>query len=609
MFLASHQFLTARRRPVFLAQCALAVALLLVASSVFAQGLKYRVRIDAPGPLDELLQNNLDLVRWRGDPHVDLRMLQRLVREAPQQVKNLLETEGYYTPRVNATLDTQAAEPMARIEVDPGPQVVVGAADIELRGPAVEDKTHPYDIAALRNKWTMPPGAPFRQPEWEAAKRSLLRQVTQARFPLAQLAESRATIDPDKHRVQLLLEIDSGPEVRFDGLRIEGLQRYPQTVITNLNKIRPGETYNEAALQAFQGRLQDTGYFASVEVSVDLASILNLQLGEAQGKAPLPSEPVVLPVTVRVSENKQRNVEVGLGYSTNTGPRTQLTYNDLNVLGKRFKSAIILEQKRQTAHGDFYWPTTPKGYNDSLGMRLERNDLNGEVTRLAAFVGRRAWGTPLLERSLTLEALTEQHIVVGFPATRANSLPLTFNITKRAVDNLVSPTRGWVANGQISFTPVPPLADEAFVRLYSRALYLQPVGTVSTLVLRGEVGALGSRTKDGVPASFLFRAGGDQSVRGYAYQSLGVQEGTAVVGGRYLLTGSAEYQYWFKPPWGAAVFFDFGNAADTVHDLKPEYGYGVGARWRSPVGPINLDLAYGHSAHKVRLHFSLGFTF
>jgi translocation and assembly module TamA len=112
-----------------------------------------------------------------------------------------------------------------------------------------------------------------------------------------------------------------------------------------------------------------------------------------------------------------------------------------------------------------------------------------------------------------------------------------------------------------------------------------------------------------VPSTFLFRAGGDQSVRGYAYQELGVREDDATVGGRYLATGSAELQYWFKPPWGMAVFYDAGNAADNLADLKPKVGYGVGARWRSPAGPINVDVAYGKAVHKVRLHFSLGFTF
>jgi translocation and assembly module TamA len=259
---------------------------------------------------------------------------------------------------------------------------------------------------------------------------------------------------------------------------------------------------------------------------------------------------------------------------------------------------------------DFYFPTTPKGYNDSIGAGFERTDLQGERTSVSTVAARRAWGSPLLERSVTLEYLSEQRNVSGQPVTTSSkSVPLTYSITRRAVDNLVSPTTGYLISAQLGGALLPVLTDERFVRAATRFINYRPVGKASTLILRAEAGAVASKQKAGVPSTFLFRAGGDQSVRGYAYQELGVQEGTAIVPGRYLLTGSAEYQYWFKPPWGVAIFYDAGNAADTVRDLRPKSGYGVGARWRSPVGPINVDVAYGQAVKKVRLHFSLGITF
>lgn len=607
----------AQWKPRILAQIVVAVYALLMAGAAFAQaaapGLDYTVQVVAPRPLDRLLEQNLDLVRWRGNPRLDLGQLQHLVKAAPEQVKTLVATEGYYAPQVSAVLDTSSSPPVARVKVDPGRPVLVGAVDLELRGFVPFDKTEaPFDAAALRQRWTLPEGARFRQADWEAAKRGLLRQVMQSRFPRAQLADSSATVDPDTHRAQLKVVIDSGPEIHFGELRIVGLERYPAAVITNLNHIKPGDLYSEAALQALQARVQDTGYFASVEVSADTSAVLGAQLEEMkaeQQQEAAPAGPATLPVLVRVRENKRKNAAVGLGFSTNTGARTQVNYDDLNVFGKRMKSNVTLEQKRQTARADFYWPTTPNGYNDSVGGGFERTDTYGDITSVARVAVRRAWGSPLLERSLTLEALTEEHTIDDLPATRSKSLPLTYSITKRAVDNLVLPTRGYVVNGQVGGALLPVLTDEPFVRAYTRFVAYRPVGVAGTLVLRGEAGAVGSKQKAGVPNTFLFLAGGDQSVRGYAYQQLGVHDGTAIVGGRYLLTASAEYQYWFKPPWGVAVFYDAGNAADTWHELRPKVGYGVGARWRSPVGPINLDVAYGKSVHKVRLHFSLGFTF
>jgi translocation and assembly module TamA len=210
---------------------------------------------------------------------------------------------------------------------------------------------------------------------------------------------------------------------------------------------------------------------------------------------------------------------------------------------------------------------------------------------------------------VTVEALTELRAVDDLPSSRSKSLPVTYAITKRELDNLVSPTRGYVLSAQLGGALTPLLTDRQFVRAYLRAFWLRPLSPEFTLVLRGEAGAVGSTGKSGVPSTFLFRAGGDQSVRGYAYQELGVREDGATVGGRYLATASAELQYWFKPPWGMAVFYDAGNAADRVADLRPKVGYGVGARWRSPAGPINVDVAYGQAERQVRLHFSLGFTF
>nr|WP_308633164.1 autotransporter assembly complex family protein [Massilia sp. R2A-15] len=599
-----------------MAQIGLTVFGLLAASGAVAQGVPYTVRIDAPRALEQLLQENLDLVRWRGNPRLDRDQLQRLVKNTPDQVRTLVATEGYYSPAVSAGLDNSGGQLQARVMVEPGQPVLVGDLDLVLQGfEPIGPEAVKFDPQALRARWSLPTGARFRTADWEQAKRNLLRQVMQVRYPRAQLVESQATVDPEQHRALLKVVLDSGPEVHFGALRIEGLKRYPATIITNLNQIKPGEEYNEASLQAFQARLQDTGYFSGVDVSADMGAILDENIeqmtGEQQG-APKPAaaSPVTSPVLVRVTENKQKNVSAGLGYSTNTHNRAQVSYDDLSVFGLRLKSNIILESLRQSARADFYFPTKPQGYNDSIGAGFERTDLEGVRLSVSTLAARRAWGSPLLERSLTLEYLSEQRNVSGQAVTTSSkSIPLTYSITKRALDNLLSPTDGYVINGTIGGAVLPVLTDERFVRATTRFVNFRPTGSSGTLILRAEAGAVASKRKVGVPSTFLFRAGGDQSVRGYAYQELGVMEGNAIVPGRYLLTGSAEYQYWFKPPYGVAVFYDAGNAADTLKDLHPKSGYGIGARWRSPVGPINVDVAYGHAVKKVRLHFSLGFTF
>ena len=588
--------------------------------------LQYEVKVNAPGDLDDLLEKNLDLERFRGNPRMDRVQLQRLVRDTPEQARNLVATAGYYTPVVTVRVDTTGAKPVVIVDVEPGAPVTIDKVELELRGfdptPPLA-ASEPYDTEALKRSWPLKAGSVFRQADWESAKRALLREVVQTRYPRAQLVDTQAVVDPETHKVSLLVVLDSGPELRFGELRIEGLKRYPEAIIRNLDKIRPGDYYSESALQSLQARLQDTGYFASVEVSADMSSILGEQIeagqesqqAEAAGAVP-EARPVnrgpapQLPLVVRVTENKQQNVSAGLGFSTNTGNRAQLNYDNLNVWGTRFKSALTMETKKQAAHANFYFPTTERGYNDSAGASFERSDISNEITAVTTISAKRNWGGTNLERSLTFEFLSEDKTVVGLEQTRSKSLPLTYAITKRSLDSLLFPTRGYVINAQVGGALLPVLTDERFVRVAGKAVYYRPLGEKGELIVRGEMGALGSKEKRGVPAVYLFRAGGDQSVRGYGYQELGVKEGDATVGGRYMLTGSAEYQYWFKPKWAIAAFYDAGNAADTVKAaMTPKSGYGLGGRYKSPVGPINVDVAYGHAVQKYRLHFSLGFTF
>ena len=153
-----------------------------------------------------------------------------------------------------------------------------------------------------------------------------------------------------------------------------------------------------------------------------------------------------------------------------------------------------------------------------------------------------------------------------------------------------------------------------FARVRARITAYWPLGDAWFAQVRGEAGVVFTGDKVTVPFTLLFRAGGDESVRGYGYQSLGpVDPATGqAVGGRVLAAGSLEVARPFSsksPAWLGAVFLDTGNAANRWEDFSAARGYGVGVRWRSPVGPLRIDLAYGEKVHKARLHFSVGVVF
>lgn len=576
----------------------LPASLLLLSLSAHADNLQYVVVLDAPSNLKDVLEKNLDLNRWHDNSRLDVEHLQLLYRQAPEQIRTLAATEGFYSPVIDAEISQQGEVWRIHFTVAAGPPTLVDTVDLAFEGAIANRPELPGLQMALRAAWTLPRGLVFRQAAWESAKNALLRTLLLERYPRAQLTQTRATVDPLAHTAALQVTIDSGPEIYFGDVAIDGLQRYPASIIRRINKIKPGDPYNETALLELQAHLLDSGYFSRVDVSVET---------EAQQE----SNSTTVPIRVTVTENQRKKIGVGVGYSTNTGNRAKLTYENLNFLNQelKLKSALTLETKQQSASADIYLPLTQDGVQYSTGLSYVRSDIEGEVSRVSSIAVKRNWGKPTLERSLTLEYLNEYKEVSGLVARSSRALPLTYGVTWRNIDNLLFPTTGSIIHAQVGGALGGLLSDQSFVRSNARIVHYLSFGKKNIVILRGELGALASRSKEGVPDTYLFRAGGDQSVRGYSYQELGVAQGTATVGGRYLAVASAEYQNWFLPQWGAAVFVDAGNAADTISELKPKAGYGVGARWRSPVGPINLDLAYGQADRKVRMHFSLGVTF
>jgi translocation and assembly module TamA len=589
-----------------------AAVLLIAASAVhvapaMAQAVDYEVEIDAPEGVKIFLTENLALFKWRGNERVDAEQLRRLVDGSKAEIEILLAADGFYAPTIESKLEQSGNKWFARIKVEPNKLVRVGEVKLEFAGAIVTaPATSEPKIDELRAEWTIAKDDIFRQSSWEAAKKKLIQDLILVRYPQATLADTRAEVNVETGIANLLVKVDSGPAVTFGELTINGRSRYPASTIVNLNPIRPGRTYRQSLLLEYQRRLQDTGYFQRVDVSAEVPT-------DVAGDAAT----AVAPVVVTVEELKLQRVELGAGFSTNTGSRGQATYERLNLFDTaiKLKLSSLLETKKQSGTASFIFPVNADGVRDSIATTYLREDVQNEVTRTTGISATRAWGRPVWERSITLQYGRERRDVStdnGFSTTYSQSLVANFSSTWRRTDNLLSPTRGYLLNLQAGGAPVKLFSSTRFARLYGKATGYFPVGESNTLILRGEAGAIAADTRNGIPTDFLFRAGGDQSLRGYGYQQLGVTDGSAIVGGRYLAVGSAEVIHWLSPRypnWGIAGFVDGGNAADKPSDLKPVYGYGVGARWRSPVGVINLDVAYGQKVREARMHFSLGISF
>ena len=549
------------------------------------------VTISAPESLRDLLKAHFPLP---AAPFADEIARATFMRRAQQEISELLAIEGYFTPAI--TLHPASPDEAQVLEVMPGPRTLVTEVSIEFKGDlAIDEPERRARIAKLRSAWPLRAGEPFRSPAWEEAKAALISGVAQTDYAAAVIDESKAEVDPVSSRVRLLVIVDSGPPFHYGNIVIKGLNRYDQTLVNGLAPFKPGDPYRRDQLNAFQTKLQNLAQFSSVVVNIDS----DVAVRQAA------------PVEVVLSEAQSQRVSAGAGYSSNTGARGEINYSNYDFLNRalRLSSVLRLEQKRQTLSATVDSVPNLAGRWFSLGTLVDRTFIQElETTRQRIGVTRNQISGKI-ETRIGVNWQREDRQPKGGLQTINQTLALDGHLHYRSVDNPLFPRDGSVTEVRIGGGSRQLLSDQDFLRTYVRHQFWQPVGKRDVLYLRGEAGYTFADSRFGIPQEYLFRAGGIQSVRGYDFNSLGVQEGQAIVGGRVMTTGTIEYNHWLTHEWGAAIFTDVGGAADSLHRLDLSVGYGGGIRWRSPVGPLALDLARGHSDGKLRLHFSIAVAF
>jgi len=574
----------------------LAAILLLISSAALAQtGLKYRVEIVAPKDMAEVLSNGLNLERWQNDPQMTPEQLRRLADEGVREARELAATEGYFSARADVAIEEGEQPWIVRLTLVPGERTEVAEIDLRFSGPAVQDPRSAAIFKRVRDTWPLRRGQPFRQSEWDAAKRRALREMSSFRYAGARIAASEARIDREARRASLMVELESGPPYRIGEIRVSGTRRYTDELVQNLSPVRPGDDYDRDKLVVYQRLLLESGYFVSVQADVDR--------NEGSTDSAI--------VRVVVIEAPKHHVEAGINYATDTGIGGLFNYTNQALFDSawRFRSTLRVDDTTKTLEFNLDSPPRPGGYWNSYLLRPYREtDIQNVRTREAVAGFSRNWGAEIPPSAVIFSANWEEESVSGGEFTDRYALYFGYRRTFRRTDDFVSPRRGYLAMFELGGSP-DALATRPFLRGIASGSLFFPVRRDGDLLLRGQVGRVISSSRDEIPSSFLFRTGGDTTVRGYDYLSLGVQQGDAVLPGRRLLVMSSEYTQWIGESWGIGVFVDAGDAWDDNTLFKAKVGYGAGPRVRTPIGPIRLDVAYGQAVSSWRLHFSVGFTF
>ncbi|KAF1029200.1 MAG: Translocation and assembly module subunit TamA [Burkholderia plantarii] len=555
---------------------------------------KYSVDIDAPRAVKSLLKQHLDIARFAKRDDISEDQFEFLVTATPQQVRDLTSTAGYFSPVVATDVRTRDGKRAVTVKVDPGPQTTVSAVDLAFQGPVGTEE--PKQETAARLAFSLHPGDAFTQSGWDDAKGAALKQLQARRYLGAKIVSSQARIDPRARTARLSVTYASGPTFTLGKLDVSGVRRYPGRIVDNVNPLGVGEIYDVQRVNELQRQIQNTPYYASVAIDV----------GDDATK------PLASPVHVKVSEYPYNSVRGSVGYATDTGPHVQGSYTYLDTFGAAWPLQVSgrIDQIQQYGQVQLSMPPSPNAWTNSVLASYTNTNVS-DVRIYSARVGvQRAKTSQNLDYAYSIMFYEDRLDQNGASPTTSRALVPQWSWTRRNVDDPLFPRSGNLIHAEAGFAIKGVLTDQSFVRGYARAQQYIPFGRRDLIYFRAEVGGVfTSGGSAGIPASLLFRAGGSNSVRGYGYESIGNRVDGSVLPTKYLMTGTAEYQHWFNHDWGAATFFDIGTATDAWGEKVFYPGVGLGARWRSPVGPVNLDLAYGLRNHSVRPYLTLGIAF
>jgi translocation and assembly module TamA len=518
------------------------------------------------------------------------------IRRAQREISELLATEGYFTPKITLQGNWQDDKHVPVLSIDPGPLTKISEVHLEFQGDIVNNEPGQQKrLKKLRDSWSLAIGEPFRSADWEHAKAALLSEITHEKYAAAYIVNSKAVVDPDNGLAELTVVIDSGPIFYFGELEISGLERYDESTIRNFMLFRAGDPYKRELLHVFQIALQGIPHFKSVSV--------NIVPDIAQHKA--------VPIQVVVTELESQRIAIGAGFSSNNGARGEVNFRNHNFLNRAWylNSTLRLEQKRQTYFAGIDTLPNQNNIQYSLGASLQRTDIEDLETINQKLGFTRNYRTRKMLNQVGLSWQREEKRPSGAINQINEALVLDWQWRHHIVDNPLHIRQGNVAEIRIGGGSQQLFSEQDFIRSYGRYQSWWPIGKKDVFFLRSEVGYTLAQSRFGIPQEYLFRAGGIHSVRGYDFNSLGVREGNAIVGGRTLATATMEYTRWLMPHWGAAFFADIGSAADRWQKMHAFLGYGAGVRWRSPAGPLALDVARAHETGTIRFHFSMAVAF
>ena len=517
-------------------------------------------------------------------------IIRRRFRTLEFETRRAIQPFGYYRPTITASLSRDRKCWQAAVTIDLGEPVTLRNVDIQVNGPAATDSA----FAELLASASLASGEVLRHTDYDRLKRTLQIRAADRGYFDAEFSANQLDIWPDQGIADVMLHFQSGPRYRLGEIRQEQQFIDPAIVLGYLD-LEVDAPYNASDISRAYRDLSDSAYFGQIEILPDIQNATAEQV----------------PVRILLQPGNRIEYTIGVGASTDTGPRFRAGFrnNRINRRGHRLITdlgvspvvqGLTTEYRIPLADPRREWFSLTGAYSDE-----ETDSFDNEIQRLGA-----RWTRAISDswlRTLSVDASRES-FEVGQDIDTTSSIVPAITFDHKRSDRDIFPQRGRRLGVELRGTDEAIGSSMSYIQATTWIRWIRSFGEGNRLLARLNAGVTVSGDFSSLPPSVRFFAGGDESIRGFDYNSLGPTDTEGnVIGGNNLLVASIEYERHLKGNFYGAMFVDAGNAFDDT-DFTAEVGAGLGVKWRSPLGPIRLYLGYPISEDdkSLRVHLRLG---
>lgn len=525
----------------------------------------------------------------------------RLYERAHDQVTLALQPYGYYEPSVDGDIKQVGKDWQVTLHVKPGEPVKVTAVDVQL------DKTA-ADIPAVRRAKRAVERLKdqvLNDGTYDGARDNLSGALTATGFLDARLVTHRVEVNRSEHSAVIKLAWEAGQRYRYGAVHFEGSQ-FRQGFLDRYVPFKSGDYFDQDQLLQLQQALNGADYFSVVNVLPEVDA-------KAHGQ---------VDVKVELAPAK-RTIYTGgpfIGTDTGFGVRASMERRWVNARGHKWKNELVVAQRLKTLSTLYSIPMPgpdQRSFNFGANFRDANTDTSKSRTLELVANETRLWhgwtrtvGLHALSGTFTVgQEANENQNAAGIEHGRSTLVYPEVSLSRKVADNPTFVRKGWAVNIYARSTVGTLLSDTRFSQIAADAKWIRAFTRRDRLILRGSMGYTVTGNFDALPPQLRFFAGGDRSVRGYGFQTIGPKNDFGrVIGGKNLLVASTEVEHYFTKNWGMAAFVDAGNAFSGTN-YSPRVGAGLGVRWLSPVGMIRVDLGTpinDQQRHGVELHLVIG---